>query len=49
MVLEIVCISCGENWDLDHEPTRCVCNDPVDGSWLLYVDGEFSGENYDVG
>lgn len=36
-VIEIRCVVCNQQWDVDAEPTQCVC--PDDGRWQIRVDG----------
>lgn len=35
--LEVICMDCEEQWSPDTEPPHCICDDPADDAWLLYV------------
>lgn len=35
--LIVICLDCEEQWDPDYEPSHCVCDDPADDAWALYV------------
>lgn len=36
--LQVMCIDCEERWMLDYDPTQCICDDPADDAWLLFVE-----------
>lgn len=36
-MLEVMCIDCEEQWNPDMEPPHCICDDPVDDAWLLFI------------
>lgn len=40
---QVICIDCEEQWDPLNEDNRCLCNDPHEDAWILYVDGEWEG------
>lgn len=35
--LLVVCLDCEEQWDPDYEPSHCICDDPGDDAWALFV------------
>lgn len=37
MQLEIMCLDCEEQWDPDYQPSHCICDDPADDAWLLFI------------
>lgn len=37
MVLEVMCLDCEEQWDPDSEPVHCICDDPADDAWMLFI------------
>ncbi len=40
MDLEVICLDCEEQWNPDMEPPHCICEDPADDAWLLYIKDE---------
>lgn len=37
MELEVMCIDCEEQWNPDYQPPHCICDDPADDAWLLFI------------
>lgn len=37
MQLEVMCLDCEEQWDPDAEPVHCICDDPADDAWMLFI------------
>ena len=35
--LEVICLDCEEQWDPVNEVPHCICDDPEDDAWLLYI------------
>jgi hypothetical protein len=33
------CLVCGVQWDIDRDPTRCRCEDPLHHDWTLEARG----------
>lgn len=33
----IYCAGCGEQWDVDYDPSHCICLNVEDEDWILYV------------
>lgn len=34
---EVVCLDCEEQWDPNYDPSSCICDDPADDAWMLFV------------
>jgi hypothetical protein len=37
MDLEVMCLDCEEQWDPDFDPPHCICDDPAEDAWLLFI------------
>lgn len=37
MQLEVMCIDCEEQWNPGLEPIHCICDDPANDAWLLFI------------
>lgn len=35
--LLVICVDCEEQWALDYEPDQCICDDPADDAWILFM------------
>lgn len=35
--LEVMCLDCEEQWDPIQEAPHCICDDPADDAWMLYI------------
>jgi glycine cleavage system H lipoate-binding protein len=35
--LEVMCLDCEEQWDPIYEVPHCICDDPADDAWMLYI------------
>jgi hypothetical protein len=40
MDLEVMCLDCEEQWNPDAEPPHCICDDPLDDAWMLFIKDE---------
>ena len=37
MDLEVICLDCEEQWNPDEEPPHCICEEPADDAWMLFI------------
>lgn len=37
MLLEVMCLDCEEQWNPDSEPVHCICDDPKEDAWILFI------------
>lgn len=35
--LEVMCLDCEEQWRPLNEPVHCICEEPADDAWLLFI------------
>jgi hypothetical protein len=36
-ILNVLCLDCEEQWEIDFEPTACICEDPAEDAWILFI------------
>lgn len=36
-LFEVMCLDCEAQWDPNYQPHHCLCDDPADDAWMLFI------------